>query len=228
MEKKIVEFTNLLRKAGVRVSVAESLDAFNAIDEMPLEDRELFKDALRTTMVKRGDDIDTYDRLFDLFWSGFYDQLQNELKQALGACPATSTSSAARAARDCSRTWTSTCPSSQGPAQHGRERARAADPAGGRGVRGRQHPQHAADRLLLARMLEQMDMEGRGELDPDGPPAREGMTRNASPSWRALKAVKRRRAGRSASSRSASSTSRTTTTSSASGARACSRRASTT
>ncbi len=87
MEKKIVEFTNLLRKAGVRVSVAESLDAFNAIDEMPLEDRELFKDALRTTMVKRGDDIDTYDRLFDLFWSGFHDQLQNELKQALGGMP---------------------------------------------------------------------------------------------------------------------------------------------
>ena len=88
MEKKIVEFTNLLRKAGVRVSVAESLDAFNAIDEMPLEDRELFKDALRTTMVKRGDDIDTYDRLFDLFWSGFHDQLQSELKQALGGMPA--------------------------------------------------------------------------------------------------------------------------------------------
>ena len=84
MEKKIVEFTNLLRKAGVRVSVAESLDSFNAIDEMPLEDRELFKDALRTTMVKRGDDIDTYDRLFDLFWSGFHDQLSSELKQALG------------------------------------------------------------------------------------------------------------------------------------------------
>ncbi|MBM4335614.1 MAG: VWA domain-containing protein [Deltaproteobacteria bacterium] len=87
MEKKIVEFTNLLRKAGVRVSVAESLDAFTAIDEMPLEDRELFKDALRATMVKRGDDIDTYDRLFDLFWSGFHDQLQSELKQALGGMP---------------------------------------------------------------------------------------------------------------------------------------------
>ena len=87
MEKKLVEFTNLLRKAGVRVSVAESLDAFKAIDEMPLEDRELFKDALRATMVKRGNDIDTYDRLFDLFWSGFHDQLQSELKQALAGMP---------------------------------------------------------------------------------------------------------------------------------------------
>ena len=87
MQKKLVEFTNLLRKAGVRVSVAESLDAFGAIDELPLEDRELFKDALRTTMVKRSDEIDTYDRLFDLFWSGFHDQLRQELQAALGGMP---------------------------------------------------------------------------------------------------------------------------------------------
>ncbi len=87
MQKKLVEFTNLLRKAGVRVSVAESLDAFGALDELPLEDRELFKDALRATMVKRSDEIDTYDRLFDLFWSGFHDQLRQELQGAMGGMP---------------------------------------------------------------------------------------------------------------------------------------------
>jgi uncharacterized protein with von Willebrand factor type A (vWA) domain len=83
MQKKVVEFTNLLRKAGVRVSTAEALDAFVALDEMSLDERELFKDALRTTMVKRSDDIPTYDRLFDLFWSGFHDLLRDQLAQAL-------------------------------------------------------------------------------------------------------------------------------------------------
>ena len=83
MQKKVVEFTNLLRKAGVRVSTAEALDAFAALDEMSLDERELFKDALRTTMVKRSDDIPTYDRLFDLFWSGFHDLLRDQLAQAL-------------------------------------------------------------------------------------------------------------------------------------------------
>lgn len=83
MQRKIVEFTNILRKAGVRVSVAESLDSFLALDEMSLDDRELFKDALRTTMVKHWDDIPAYDRLFDLFWSGFHDVLRNELGQAV-------------------------------------------------------------------------------------------------------------------------------------------------
>jgi uncharacterized protein with von Willebrand factor type A (vWA) domain len=84
VQKKIIEFTNLLRKSGVRVSVAESIDSFIALDELSLEERELFKDALRTTMVKRTDDIPTYDRLFDLYWSGFHDALREQLGQAVG------------------------------------------------------------------------------------------------------------------------------------------------
>ena len=77
MQAKVVEFTNLLRKSGVRVSVSEAIDAFQALDELPLDDRELFKDALRASLVKSGDEIATYDQLFDLFWSGFYDSLRD-------------------------------------------------------------------------------------------------------------------------------------------------------
>ena len=76
MQARVVEFANLLRKSGVRVSVAEAIDAFEALDELSLGDREVFKDALRTSMIKRGDEIATYDQLFDLFWSGFYDNLR--------------------------------------------------------------------------------------------------------------------------------------------------------
>jgi hypothetical protein len=85
MQKKIVEFTNLLRKSGIRVSIAESIDAFAALDELSLEERELLKDALRTTMIKRSDDVPTYDRLFDLFWSGFHDALREELGAAVAS-----------------------------------------------------------------------------------------------------------------------------------------------
>ncbi len=83
MQKKIVEFTNILRKAGVRVSVAETLDSFLALDEMTLDHRDQFKAALRCSMVKHSDDISTYDRLFDLFWSGFHDSLREQIKEAL-------------------------------------------------------------------------------------------------------------------------------------------------
>jgi uncharacterized protein with von Willebrand factor type A (vWA) domain len=77
MQQKIIEFTNLLRKSGIRVSVAEAIDAFNALDELSLGDRDIFQDALRASMVKRGDEIATYDELFKLFWSGYYDNLKN-------------------------------------------------------------------------------------------------------------------------------------------------------
>ncbi|MBW1684094.1 MAG: VWA domain-containing protein [Deltaproteobacteria bacterium] len=76
MQKKILEFANILRKSGIRVSTAEALDAFGALEELSIEDRGIFKNALRSTMVKRGEEIPTYDQLFDLFWSGFYDNLR--------------------------------------------------------------------------------------------------------------------------------------------------------
>jgi len=84
MQKKVIAFTNLLRKSGIRVSVAEGIDAFNALDELSLDDREIFRDALRTSMVKRGDDIAAYDELFELFWSGFYDNLRQAFDQMDG------------------------------------------------------------------------------------------------------------------------------------------------
>ena len=71
MQAKIVEFTNLLRKSGIRVSVAEGIDAFRALEELSIEERDVFRDALRASMVKRGDEISTFNELFDLYWSGF-------------------------------------------------------------------------------------------------------------------------------------------------------------
>ena len=87
MQDKIIEFANLLRKAGVRVSVAEAIETFQALDLMSLDDRELFKGAMRTTMVKYYEDIPTYDRRCDLFWSGFHDALNEQLSNAIGGMP---------------------------------------------------------------------------------------------------------------------------------------------
>jgi uncharacterized protein with von Willebrand factor type A (vWA) domain len=82
VQKKILEFTNILRKSGIRVSTAEAIDTFEALDELSLDDREVFRDALRATMVKRGEEVPTFDQLFDLFWSGFYDNLRESFGQA--------------------------------------------------------------------------------------------------------------------------------------------------
>ncbi len=82
MQQKILEFTNILRKSGVRVSTAEAIDAFRALDELSIEDRGIFRDALCATMVKRGEEVPTFHQLFDLFWSGFYDSLRDSFAEA--------------------------------------------------------------------------------------------------------------------------------------------------
>ncbi len=70
MEAKVVEFTGLLRRNGVRVSLAETMDAFRALDTVGLGDREVVRAALRATAVKRAVDLPTFERLFELFFSG--------------------------------------------------------------------------------------------------------------------------------------------------------------
>ncbi len=70
MIERLEEFAQLLRQNGLRVSPAESEDAVRALGLLPLEEKPLFRAALRATLVKRGADVALFDRLFELFWSG--------------------------------------------------------------------------------------------------------------------------------------------------------------
>ena len=70
MEEKLVEFANLLRQNGVRVSLAETLDAISASDVTGLAERDLFRAALRATMIKRATEIPVFEELFDVYFSG--------------------------------------------------------------------------------------------------------------------------------------------------------------
>ena len=81
MDAKIVEFTALLRANGLRVSMAEHLDAFQAVAALGIGDRESFKDALRATMVKRAVDVPVYDELFDLYFSGLGEAIRESAER---------------------------------------------------------------------------------------------------------------------------------------------------
>src|SRR5260370_11748871 len=78
MQDKLVEFANLLRENGVRVSLAETLDAFSASEITGLSKRDAFRAALRSTMVKRATELPVFEELFDIYFSG----LSEILKQA--------------------------------------------------------------------------------------------------------------------------------------------------
>ncbi len=68
MDQRIVEFIAALRAAGVRVSLAESADAFRATQVMGVMERERFKAALSTTMVKEAADQEVFEKLFPYYF----------------------------------------------------------------------------------------------------------------------------------------------------------------
>ncbi len=81
MESRIIEFAGVLRRHGVRVSTAETLDALRGTNVTGLGDRETFRATLRAAMVKRTSDLETYEKLFTTFFSGLGD-LVDELASA--------------------------------------------------------------------------------------------------------------------------------------------------
>lgn len=69
MEERVVQFISALRSAGVRVSLAESADAFRAVDQLGVQNREAFRLSLRATLVKDSQHIPIFEELFPLFFS---------------------------------------------------------------------------------------------------------------------------------------------------------------
>ena len=68
MEQRIIDFIAGLRAAGVRISIAESADAFRAVDLLGAQDRDTFRVSLRTTLVKEPADVPTFEQLFPLYF----------------------------------------------------------------------------------------------------------------------------------------------------------------
>jgi uncharacterized protein with von Willebrand factor type A (vWA) domain len=77
MDEKLVEFSNLLRQNGLRVSLTESMDMLRALDVVGLRHRATMRAALRATMVKRTVDVPAFEQLFDLFFSGLADAIRD-------------------------------------------------------------------------------------------------------------------------------------------------------
>lgn len=90
MEDRIVEFANVLRRNGVRVSLSENMDAFRALRLVGIRDPLLFRNALRTTLVKRSIDLKPFEELFDFFFLGIgqaIDALDRRNMEELGLSP---------------------------------------------------------------------------------------------------------------------------------------------
>ncbi|MGH2763724.1 MAG: VWA domain-containing protein [Thermoleophilaceae bacterium] len=68
MDRVVNDFIRLLRRHRVRVSPAEGLDALESLRHVGLGERAGVRDTLRATLIKSADDIETFERLFELFF----------------------------------------------------------------------------------------------------------------------------------------------------------------
>ncbi len=93
MDQRIVEFITALRSQGVRVSLAESADAIRAISAIGIIDREMFKSALKATLIKEPADVGAFDQAFPLYFGhegapmqspdGLTEEQQQQLQDAI-------------------------------------------------------------------------------------------------------------------------------------------------
>lgn len=68
MDKRMVSFIRALRAAGVRISLAESLDAMKGVEIVGIGNREQFRAVMSSTLVKEARDQAKFEQFFPLFF----------------------------------------------------------------------------------------------------------------------------------------------------------------
>lgn len=66
--RNIVRFGRLLRRVGLDVHTGRLQDAMRGIEHVGIASREDVRHTLRTLLVHRHEDLERFDRAFDLFW----------------------------------------------------------------------------------------------------------------------------------------------------------------
>jgi uncharacterized protein len=69
MDRTLSNFIRALRNAEVRISTAETLDAFNTVELVGYRDRQFLKDSLALVLPKTEAEKETFDACFDQFFA---------------------------------------------------------------------------------------------------------------------------------------------------------------
>ncbi|NJP07176.1 MAG: VWA domain-containing protein [Chloroflexaceae bacterium] len=68
MDRRMIEFIEGLRSAGVRISVAESVDALRALEAAGIDNRQTVRAAMQATLIKDPQSIEVFQRLFPFYF----------------------------------------------------------------------------------------------------------------------------------------------------------------
>ena len=82
MDRTLANFIGALRNAEIRISTAETLDAFNTVELVGYQDRALLKRSLALALPKTIDEKETFDTCFDRFFS--FDEIRGS-RSGIGA-----------------------------------------------------------------------------------------------------------------------------------------------
>ncbi len=69
MDRVLEEFITISRRAGVRISTAESLDAFNTLTCVGYNDRDILKNSMLSVLAKSRTEKEILERCFDRYFS---------------------------------------------------------------------------------------------------------------------------------------------------------------
>jgi len=78
---KLFEFIEILRDANITISADEVIALFKAVTEIDLNDKNVFRQALKTTLVKDYTDIPVFDKCFEEYFSSrerFFDGMDSD------------------------------------------------------------------------------------------------------------------------------------------------------
>lgn len=67
--ENLIEFVHLLRLMGLRISAAEVLDAFRALEQVELAHKPSFKAALQCTLIKKTEDLPVFQEVFRVYFA---------------------------------------------------------------------------------------------------------------------------------------------------------------
>jgi len=83
VDERVLAFIAALRAAGVRISLAESANAFRAIQAVGVTDRQVFRSAMQATLVKEQAGLPAFEALFPLFFTSAEAPPGTNLQQGL-------------------------------------------------------------------------------------------------------------------------------------------------
>ncbi len=70
INRKLFDFIEVLRDANIIISADEVISLFSALPEIEINDKDIFRQSLKTTLVKDYTDIPVFNRCFNQFFSG--------------------------------------------------------------------------------------------------------------------------------------------------------------